>query len=249
MLERFKSVCYELLRPEQVLAIRNAAPIVYIPAGSLEWHSFQNPLGTDSLKAHAICCQAALDFGGVVLPPFYLGLVGDDNWGPDGWRHFTLGFNQREMMNAAFAGQVKSLVTADWRVIVGVTGHDVAPQREALQQAIGEGTAGTSATGFAVMEGEGHTADDDLPFTMDHAGAWETSAMMYTYGDRVNLDDLRRHRVTAGEDLNMADAEGIGGKDPLKYASVELGEKIIRRMAEQIGRRARQLLDAGGKEK
>ena len=46
-------------------------PVAYIPAGSLEWHGVQNPLGTDGLKAHAICCEAALRYGGVVLPPFF----------------------------------------------------------------------------------------------------------------------------------------------------------------------------------
>ena len=243
MLERFKAVSYELLRPEQVLEIRNACPIVYIPAGSLEWHSFQNPLGTDGLKAHAICCQAALDFGGVVLPPIYNGLVGDDNWGPKGWNEFTLGYNQRAMQDAAFAGNVRALVQAGWRVIVGVTGHDVPEQREALQQAIERGTAGTAATGFGIFEGELHTPDDDLPWQMDHAGAWETSCMMYACPETVSLDDLRKHRTTPGEQLNMADAEGIGGKDPIKYASAELGEKIVRRMGKLIGSKAKQLLD------
>ena len=36
----------------------------------------------------------------------------------------------------------------------------------------------------------------------------------------------------------MKEPEGIGGWNPLKYASAELGEKIIRFFADRIGRRA-----------
>ena len=87
MRKEYEPVCYELLRPAQVRVIRETMPIVYIPIGSLEWHGPQNPLGTDSLKAHAICCEAALRYGGVVLPPFHLGLLGESRgWGPEGRR-------------------------------------------------------------------------------------------------------------------------------------------------------------------
>ena len=89
MLSKYESVCYELLRPEQVKALRDATPIAYVVAGSLEWHGLQNPLGTDSLKAHAICCEAALAGGGVVLPPFYQGMLGYTNWGPKDWFRLT----------------------------------------------------------------------------------------------------------------------------------------------------------------
>ena len=85
-MEKYRSVQYELLRPSEVKSIQEQRPIVYIPVGSLEWHGVHNPLGTDALKAHAICCEAALRFGGVVLPPLFLGILGDGRgWGPEGW--------------------------------------------------------------------------------------------------------------------------------------------------------------------
>jgi len=241
----YDSVRYELLRPAQVKAIREKAPIAYITAGSLEWHGLQNPLGTDSLKANAICCEAAINHGGVVLPPFYQGLLGDTNWGPEGWGGFTLSFNEMDMFEAAMLGIVRALVFGQWKVIVGVTGHDVAPQRDAIGRAIETGAADTDATGFAVMEGELHTADDDLPYTMDHAGAWETSCMMHLLGDKVDLGELTSRGLCTEDHLEMEGAEGIGGHNPVKYASAELGEKIIRRMGELIGRKARDMLDSG----
>ena len=242
MLKTYEAVAYEFLRPAQVKALREKCPIAYIPAGSLEWHGFQNPLGTDSLKAHAICCEAALRHGGVVLPPFYQGLLGESNWGPEGWDGYTLGFNKEEVFEAAILGVARALVFSEWKVLVGVTGHDVEPQRAAMERAIGAATKDSEATGFAVREGDLHTPDDDIPFSMDHAAAWETSCMMYACPDKVDLDTLRERELSSDEDFEMSGPEGMGGKNPLKYASVELGKKIIERMGDLIGAKAKGML-------
>lgn len=242
MLTKYEPVCYELLRPGQVKEIRDKCPIVYISAGALEWHGVQNPLGTDSLKAHAICCEAALKYGGVVLPPFYLGVHAEGCWGPEGWTGYTLGCNQETMLEAAMRGTVKALVLGGWKVIVGVTGHDVREQRDAIQRAINAETSGTGATGFAVMEGQLHQRNDTIPHVMDHAGAWETSCMMYAYPDKVDLDALRGRNVFPDDILKISGTEGIDGENPLKYASKELGVKIIETMGELIGAKAQALL-------
>lgn len=242
MLKKYEKVAYELLLPAQVKALRVKTPIAYIPAGSLEWHSFQNPLGCDSLKAHAVCCEAALKYGGVVLPPFFQGLLGMGNWGPKGWDGYTLGYNQPKVFEAAILGVCQGLVAAGWKVLVGVTGHDVQPQVNALANAIRKATKGKRATGFAMMEGALHTRDKRIPFHMDHAGAWETSCMMYACPGKVDLATLRKRGIDKREDLEMRGAEGIGGKNPLKYASPKLGRRIIERMGDLIGTKARKAL-------
>jgi creatinine amidohydrolase/Fe(II)-dependent formamide hydrolase-like protein len=269
VLPKYETVSYELLRPAQVRAIREKCPIAYIVAGALEWHGFHNPLGTDGLKAHAVCCEAALRYGGIVLPPFYQGLVGLGlGWGPEGWKGYTLGFNEVSMFEAAALGIVKALVSAEWKVIVGVTGHDVADQRDALQRAIDLGIDGVNATGFAVMEGELHDnpnpdtplpqithaswkrmqsrieqIDPDIPLVMDHAAAWETSCMMYAYPKKVDLDALRIRELSSDEVFVQSAPEGMMGKNPLKYASGEMGKRIIERMGDLIGQRAIRALD------
>ena len=242
MLAKYEAVCYELLRPAQVKAIREETPIVYVVAGSLEWHGFQNPLGTDGLKAHAICCEAALKHGGVVLPPLFRAVMGQRNWGPEGWAGYTLGYSTVEVFEATMGGTVEALVQAGWKVIVGVTGHDVKDQRDAMQRAIEVGTRDTGAAGFAMMEGELHEPDDAIPVRMDHAGAWETSCMMYAHPDKVDLDTLRDKPSVDKEQWKMSDAEGVGGMNPLKYASADLGRRIVEGMGELIGRRAREML-------
>ena len=80
--------------PGEVKARREACPVVYIPVGSLEWHGVQNPLGTDGLKAHAICCEAALRYGGVVLfkklRNFFIGLIIGDFLMAGSWAIYGL---------------------------------------------------------------------------------------------------------------------------------------------------------------
>lgn len=117
----YKKVRYELLRPSEVKKIRDDIAIVYIPLGSLEWHSFQNPLGTDALKAHRICAIAAQKYGGIVLPSYYQGLLGD-GWGPEGWEGYTLGYNTEETYKAVMTSVVTALINSQWKVLVGVTG-------------------------------------------------------------------------------------------------------------------------------
>ncbi len=82
MMNKYRPVQYELLRSSEVKMLQKKCPVVYIPVGALEWHGVHNPLGTDGLKAHAICCEAALRYGGVVLPALFLGILGDSRgWG------------------------------------------------------------------------------------------------------------------------------------------------------------------------
>ena len=51
---------FDRMRPEQVKACRERADIAFLPLGSLEWHGVHNPLGLDAIKAHHVCCRAAL---------------------------------------------------------------------------------------------------------------------------------------------------------------------------------------------
>ena len=246
MLEKYESVCYELLRPEEVRARREARPIAYVVAGSLEWHGRQNPLGTDGLKARAICCEAALRHGGVVLPPVYQGIPSKRSWGPEGWTGYTLGFADKQNVEDLLTGVVRSLVFNQWSAIVGVTGHDVPWLVDALGAAIRKGTQGTSARGFAMMEGALHEPDEDIPVKMDHAAAWETSAMMYAHPGRVDLATLEGAPSADLERWEMRGPEGIGGVNPIQHASPELGRKIVERCGDLIGRKAKGLIEDAG---
>ena len=247
-MEKYQSVQYELLRPAEVKALQEQCPVVYIPVGSLEWHGVQNPLGTDGLKAHAICCEAALRYGGVVLPTLFLGMLGDSRgWGPEGWSGFTVTSNDQASMEETIFRTARGLVANDWKTLVGVTGHDVVPQRDAIHDGIQRACKGTDAKGFGVTEGENWEGGASMKYRMDHAGAWETSAMMFAHGERVNLAELRAQMAAQNradvESMQMKEPEGIGGWNPLKYASAELGQRIVEFCADRIGKKAIDVLE------
>lgn len=244
----YTAVRYELLRPSEVRDLQQQCPIVYIPVGSLEWHGVQNPLGTDALKAHAVCCEAALISGGVVIPPLFLGMLGDSRgWGPEGWDGYTISCHDQDSMRDTIYRLARGLVADSWKVLVGVTGHDVEPQRDAIHDGIQEACAGHDATGFGVTEGENWEGGASMKCSMDHAGAWETSCMMYAHPDRVNLSELKEqmsaHSRENVERSGMNEPEGIGGWNPLKYASEDLGKSIVQFCAKRIAEKATGVLN------
>ena len=247
-MNKYRTVQYELLRPSEVKSLQKKCSVVYIPVGSLEWHGVQNPLGTDGLKAHAICCEAALRYGGGGLPTLFLGILGDSRgWGPEGWDGFTVTANDQTSMEETIFRTARGLVANDWKVLVGVTGHDVNPQRDAIHDGIQRACKGTDSKGFGIKEGENWQGGASMKYSMDHAGAWETSAMMFAHGERVCLSELKEQmdacKRAAVETMEMKEPEGIGGFNPLKYASVELGREIVEFCAERIGKKAIDILE------
>jgi len=208
-----------------------------VPFGSLEWHGEHLPLGNDTLKAHLLLCQVAEKYGGVVVPPTYWGFL--DAWHP--WTNSGLG---KDLTEALYQRIFECLVEIGFKVVIGVTGHDVPDQREAIAKAVAaikeQGEAadpeGRPATGFAMEEGDFYDLTDDR---MDHAAHWETSLLMYLRPDLVDMSQI------AGEDLDTDEGRaeaGIYGKDPRKFASPELGKTIADGIVEFIGGKARELL-------
>ena len=64
---------YWMCRPEQIVARREACPVLYIPIGTLEWHGLHNPVGADGLQAEGLALLCAREGGGLVFPPLYYG--------------------------------------------------------------------------------------------------------------------------------------------------------------------------------
>jgi creatinine amidohydrolase/Fe(II)-dependent formamide hydrolase-like protein len=87
-----------------------------------------------------------------------------------------------------------------------------------------------------MMEGDFYDLTEDR---MDHAAHWETSLLMYLRPELVDLSQIADEDLDTDEGRKTA---GIYGKDPRRFASVELGEKIANGIIESIGRRARELL-------
>ena len=50
-----------------------AAPIAYLPLGTLEWHGEHLPIGADGIQSQGFFCRLAGRAGGIVLPMLFLG--------------------------------------------------------------------------------------------------------------------------------------------------------------------------------
>lgn len=68
-----KKVRYADLLPHEFEARLHERPVGYLPLGTLEWHGPRSPLGAAFIQASAILERAAERFGGIVLPPIWLG--------------------------------------------------------------------------------------------------------------------------------------------------------------------------------
>jgi creatinine amidohydrolase len=224
-----KKTQYEEMLPHELEEALEQFPVAYVPVGSLEWHGRHLALGNDTLKAWGILIQTAEKYGGVVLPPTYWGHMA--HWKPG--CHPGL---PPDIVDGLYAAIFKGLVTVGFKVVIGVTGHDVQEQVDSLQKAVDAISADGEAVGFAVMEGWLYDLPGDV---MDHAGHWETSILMYLRPDLVEMERI------AGEELSNqegAGKAGIYGRDPRTDASRELGEQIVHRIADNIGKKAPELL-------
>ena len=229
-----KKINYELMLPHELDYAVEAFPVAYVPLGSLEWHGKHLGLGNDTLKAKGILEHAARKFGGVVVPPTYLGCVGK-------WHPWTFGSTGRELLTSICEYIFRSLADVGFKVIIGVTGHDVPDQVSAMQDALDAVKAEFPIDGHAMMEGELTDFGEDR---MDHAAHWETSILMQLYPDCVDMHQIRDDDLDGDMHGSEWDSPGIGGKDPRGgKANKQLGEKLVNGMADAIGRKAQDLLD------
>jgi creatinine amidohydrolase len=220
---------YEEMLPHELEEALRQFPVAYVAVGSLEWHGRHLALGTDTLKSYGILLRTAEKYGGVVVPPTYWGHMA--YWKPG--CHPGL---PQDIVDGLYIAIFRGLVTVGFKVVIGVTGHDVKEQVASLQKAADAISADGKAIGFAMMEGFLY----DLPGDeMDHAAHWETSILMCLRRELVEMDKIKDEVLTTEDGIKEA---GISGRDPRTEASPELGEKIVNRIADNIGKKAQALL-------
>ncbi|MEI6049646.1 MAG: hypothetical protein WCS03_12155 [Bacteroidota bacterium] len=122
------------------------------------------------------------------------------------------------------------------RVIVGVSGHNIPEQiawiKKALEPVVADGTI----TGTGLWEVSLSLSGES---SSGHAAKWETSDMMFSYPDLVDMKELG----TAPLAPDMKPPDGIGGLDPRVHASVEVGRRNVELAAAAIGTKAKELLE------
>lgn len=229
------SVQMQFMRPAQLEAAARAFPVVYVPFGLIEWHGRHLPLGNDALKAHGILVKCAEKYGGVVYPPVYFPHA-DYNGGKA-----ELAERDRSWKLAMVTALFDRLKKSGYRVIIGVSGHNIQTQIELINEALKTVVADGTITGIGLWEMSLSQCDES---NSDHAAKWETSNMMFFYPGLVDMSALGSGPLAP----NMKPPDGIGGLDPREHASVEVGKRNVELASEAIGRKARELLDSLPKE-
>jgi len=214
------SVQMQFMRPGQVEAAARKFPVAYVPFGTIEWHGRHLPLGTDAIKAHGILVKTAERFGGVVYPPVY----------------FHEGFDRKTLVPLV-TQLFERLKRSGFRVIMGVSGHNVQGQIDMINQALEPVVADGTVAGVGLWE---ITLSKGPESGTDHAAKWETSDMMFFYPGCVDMAALGTGPLAP----NMKPPDGIGGLDPRQHASKEAGEKNAELASEAIGKKAIELLQS-----
>jgi creatinine amidohydrolase len=179
----------QFMRPGQLEAAGRRFPVAYVPFGCIEWHGRHLPLGTDALKAHGILVKCAERYGGAVYPPVY----------------FHSGFDQDHLV-PVITNLFQRLKASGFRVIIGVSGHNVKHQIEMIDKALEPVVADGTVAGIGLWEISLSRGPES---NTDHAAKWETSDMMFFYPETVDLLELGTGPLAP----KMKPPDGIGGKN------------------------------------
>jgi creatinine amidohydrolase len=229
---RPEKVLYQELTPAEFTARLEKCPVAYLPLGTLEWHSFHLPLGSDGLQSQGFFEKLAAEAGGIVLPMLFIGpdgydtlINGHEYYGMDCASRFSPQGNYPiqqlkgsaywvpdstfdNMMNAI----MKQLKRAGFKIVVA-HGH-------------GPSTNYIGAHSKEFMERYGLTVmncwgDDTLNLCLqcDHAAANETSLMMYFHPELVKMENLPADTTVW--------PLGMLGQDPRTHASKQYGKDIV----------------------
>jgi len=228
-----EKVLYVELTPQEFRERLAAAPIAYLPLGTLEWHGEHLPLGSDGIQSRGFFIELAREVGGIVLPMLFLGpdrreetdgreLYGMDIWhGKDPKQAYPSGqmagscyWVPDETYHELLAATLKQIARAGFRIVVG---HGHGPSTGQFRAAFDEFRERFGLECFHCYGGdENH---EGLGIQVDHAAMNETSLVMAMRPDLVRMDRLP-------QDLDQWPV-AVGGKDPRVHASAELGRRAI----------------------
>jgi creatinine amidohydrolase len=227
-----EKVLYEELTPAEFSARLADCPVAYLPLGTIEWHSDHLPLGSDGLQSEEFFKLLAAEAGGIVLPKLFIGPDGYDTliggkefYGMDCGRVFSeqCTYEIQQLTGSAYwvpdsvfdimmNGIMKQLGRAGFTIVVA---HGHGPSTNYITSHIQEFKDRYHLTVMNCWDND----SADLCLMCDHAGANETSLMMYLRPELVKIDNLPRDKATW--------PLGMLGKDPRIHASKTYGKSIV----------------------
>ena len=225
-------VLYQDMTPDEFSARLAECPVAYLPLGTLEWHGDHLPLGSDGLQSQGFFELLAAETGGIVLPMLFVGpdpydttINGRDYYGMDCGRLFSeqCSYEIQQLTGSVYwvpdsafdnmmHGMMQQLSRAGFKMVVA---HGHGPSTNYIGEHAGEFK---DRYKLLVLNCWGNDTAD-LCLQCDHAGANETSVMMYLHPGLVHMEKLPGD--TAIWPLGML------GRDPRIHASREHGKAIV----------------------
>jgi creatinine amidohydrolase len=227
-----QKVLYEELTPPEFSARLANCPVAYLPLGTIEWHSNHLPLGSDGLQSQEFFKRLATEAGGIVLPMLFIGpdgydtlIGGKEYYGMDCGKVFSsqCTYEIQQLTGSAYwvpdstfdimmNGIMKQLSRAGFKIVVA---HGHGPSTGYIGKHTREFKDRYNLT---VLNCWGNDSAD-LCLQCDHAGANETSIMMYVRPGLVEMRNLP-------QDTTIWPL-GMLGNDPRTHASRKYGKAIV----------------------
>jgi creatinine amidohydrolase len=222
-----------------------ATAIAVIPIGSAEQHGPHLPLGTDTLLAEAVL-ESALSqpeveqLSIVVTPTVPIGCSGH--------HLFAAAVSLRpETLLSVLHDISESLIVSGFRrlfILNGHGGNDECVQLAARELVLRHHSVAAAACSYWALGQPDEQLRPEL--TPGHAGWFETSLMLATYGHLVRRDRVPSRTVSPGPVFARRDVPGLrvqvadewarvdGFTDPASDASEETGGRLLRDRAGQV---------------
>jgi creatinine amidohydrolase len=228
----------ELLRPGQIAEEMARCPRIWMPLGTIEYHSHHLPVGLDGLQAHGLCLDAADLVGGLVYPPLWWGTGGGHGAYP-----WTVMMPGAEEIASILRFTLTRLLQLGVRQVILFTGHFADEQLAMIRDvAMKWNAAGGPMTVLAL----GVNGNPNAALPPDHAGRFETTLVAAYHPTLVDLSTLPHPRPEEAEEDPFGpqrhDAthslHGIFGADPRAYSAQDapvLRQAMARWLADQAG--------------
>jgi creatinine amidohydrolase len=226
-----EKVLYEELTPSEFSARLSDCPVAYLPLGTLEWHSLHLPLGSDGIQSQKFFKKLAAEAGGIVLPPLFLGpdydtiINNKEYYGMDCGKVFSnqCTYEIQQLKGSAYwvsdsafdimiNGIMKQLSRAGFRIVIA-HGHGPSTNYIGAHSQEFKNRYNLKVMNCWVNDSA------DLCLQCDHAGANETSIMMYERPELVKMQNLPQDKTVW--------PLGMIGNDPRTNASSKYGKAII----------------------
>jgi creatinine amidohydrolase len=220
-------------------------PLVYFPYGLCEPHGPHNALGLDALKAHAIACRAAFEYGGIVAPPDYWHIHGFGGYAA--WAAQWVGEVDRAWLTCMppwmhFKNVCYHIRAADilgFHAAILLTGH-YGPNWEDLKTLVAhiQPYVGTRLYALPDFEANQPGFDRDGQSTGDHAGKVETSLLWALHPESVDVS--RQPQRNPSELIDPKNYFAMG--PDAGEANRQVGERMVADEVLWLGEKGGELL-------